>query len=377
MNIAVNTRLLMHGKLDGIGWFTFETLRRIVVAHPEHTFFFIFDRPYSHEVIFSNNIIPIVLKPSTRHPILWFFWFEFRIPACLKRIKADFFLSTDGFLSLRSKIPSCLVMHDINFVHRPKDLPFFSRYYYRFFYPRYAKKATRLATVSEYSRRDIINNYDVDENKIDLVYNGASRKFVPVPDTRREEIRSVYTGGAPYFIFVGTLHPRKNIINLLRAFELFKGEYKSSFKLVIVGKKFFLTKAMEAQLEEMKHKSDVVFTGHLSSNDLNAVMASAWALTFVPYFEGFGIPLVEAMNCEIPILASNVTSLPEIAGDAAIYAQPDSPGNIRDGMIRIVKEEGLREHLIERGKERRKLYSWDHTAAELWNTLERVMSENA
>jgi glycosyltransferase involved in cell wall biosynthesis len=377
MKIAVNTRLLMPGKLDGIGWFTYETLRRIVKDHPEHTFYFIFDRSYSEEVIFGDNVVPVVLPPPTRHPVLWYIWFELRIPRLLRKIGADLFLSTDGFISLHSGIPSCNVIHDINFEHRPKDLPWISRKYYRYFYPRYAHAATRLATVSEYSRRDIINTYEVDENKIDLVYNGASKNFFPVTGERAEEVRDRYTGGAPYFIFVGSIHPRKNIRNLLRAFELFREEYRSPFKLVIVGKKFFLTKAMEDQLDQMKYKKDVIFAGRVDSEDLNDIMASAWALTFVPFFEGFGIPLVEAMNCDIPIVASKVTSLPEIAGDAAIYAEPESPGSIRDGMIRIVREEGLREQLIEKGKIRRKRYSWDNTARELWKTIERVLAEHA
>lgn len=373
MNIAVNTRLLMDGKLDGIGWFTFETLSRIVREHSEHTFYFIFDRPFSNELIFSNNVKPIVLRPPTRHPFLWYFWLECRIPRLLKKIEADMFLSTDGFLSLRSKIPSCNVIHDINFEHRPKDLPFLSRKFYRHFYPLYARKATRLATVSEYSRRDIINTYDIDEQKIDLIYNGASKNFFPIPPETMSQVREKYTDGAPYFIFVGSIHPRKNIKNLLRAFELFREEYRNPFKLMIVGKKFFLTKSMEEQLDDMRYKSDVIFTGRLSSQELNEVMASSWALTFVPFFEGFGIPLVEAMKCDIPIVTSNVTSLPEIAGDAAIFVEPESPGSIRDGMIRIVKEEGLRDKLIKKGIIRSKLFSWDNTAQELWKTIEKVL----
>lgn len=377
MKIAVNSRLLMPGKLDGIGWFTFETLRRIVNSHPEHTFYFIFDRPYQKEVIFSDNVVPVVLFPPTRHPFLWYIWFEWRIPRLLKKIGADMFLSTDGYISLRSRVPSCAVIHDINFEHRPLDLPYLTRKYYRYFFPRFAREATRLATVSEYSRRDIINNYGIDEEKIDLVYNGASKNFTPATAQEIEAVREQYTNGAPYFIFVGTIHPRKNIKNLLRAFELFREEHKAPFKMVIVGKKTFLAKATEDQLESMKFKSDVIFTGRLSSGELNDIMSAAWALTFVPFFEGFGIPLVEAMNCDIPILTSNVTSLPEIAGDAAVYAEPESPGSIRDGMVRIVKEKGLREELIARGKKRRKLYSWDNTANELWKTIERVLHKHA
>ncbi len=377
MKIAVNTRLLIPGKLDGIGWFTFETLRRIVKAHPEHTFCFIFDRPYQEELIFSDNVEAVVLGPPARHPFLWYLWFEWRVPKLLKDLGADLFLSTDGFISLRSDVPSCSVIHDINFEHRPMDLPWLTRRYFRFFYPRYARTATRLATVSEYSRRDIINTYGINEEKIDLIYNGASDKFTPAAPEKIQTVRDKFSAGAPYFIFVGNIHPRKNIRNLLRAFELFREEHKPPFKLMIVGKKSFLTRTTEEQLEMMKFNSDVIFTGRLSSDDLSDVMAAAWALTFVPFFEGFGIPLVEAMKCDIPILTSNVTSLPEIAGDAAIYAEPESPGSIRDGMVRIVKEQGLREELIKKGRKRQRLYSWDNTANELWNTIEVVLNRNA
>ena len=127
MRIAVNTRLLLKDKLEGIGWFTFETLSRITKNHPEHDFYFLFDRPYSREFISGKNIHPMVIPPKTRHPILWYVWFEFCIPKILKKIKADLFLSPDGFLSLTSNIPSISVIHDINFEHHPEDLKFYHR----------------------------------------------------------------------------------------------------------------------------------------------------------------------------------------------------------------------------------------------------------
>jgi glycosyltransferase involved in cell wall biosynthesis len=134
---------------------------------------------------------------------------------------------------------------------------------------------------------------------------------------------------------------------------------------------------MEEQLERLKNKQDVIFTGRLTPTQLNDVLGAAWAMTFVPYFEGFGIPILEAMKCDIPVIASKVTSLPEIAGDAALYASPDSPGSIRDGMIRLVREKGLREDLIEKGRERRELFSWDHTAEKLWESVQKVLAKDA
>jgi len=373
MRIAVNTRLLLKDKLDGIGWFTYETLRRICKQHPEHEFIFIFDRPWHPDFIFAENITPVVIGPPSRHPFLWFIWFEYSIPRILKKYRADLFLSPDGYLSLRSRCPSIPVIHDINFFHRPKDLPLLSRWYYNFFFPRYAKKATRIGTVSGFSKNDIAASYHISPEKIDVMHNGANELYKPIDTVSQKRCRDLISGGKPYFIFIGTLHPRKNLANLLRAFELFSNASAKDYKLVIVGARFFLTEELDRVYQAMKYKSDVIFSGRLGPEELVDALAAAEALTFVPYFEGFGIPIIEAMNCDVPVIASNVTSLPEVAGDAAIYVNPADVEDIAAAMKRVVFEPGLRDELITRGRLRRDLFSWDKTAGELWKMIEKVL----
>ncbi len=119
MQIAVNTRLLLSNRLEGIGWFTFETLKRIVRDHPEHHFFFLFDRKYSPEFIFGPNVTPVVLAPQSRHPLLWYIWFEYAVGKFLRKNNIDLFISPDGYLPLKSSVPSISVIHDINFAHYP------------------------------------------------------------------------------------------------------------------------------------------------------------------------------------------------------------------------------------------------------------------
>lgn len=370
MKIAVNTRLLIKDKLEGIGWFTFESLIRITKNHPEHHFFFIFDRNYSDEFIFANNITPIIVKPVTRHPFLWYLWLEYSIPQALKKYNIDLFLSPDGFLSLSTNVPSIAVIHDINFVHKPKDIPYLATKYYNYYYPKFAHKAVRIATVSEYSKQDIAKEFNVNTNKIDVVYNGANTKFCAATTSEILEIKNKYTNGKDYFVFVGALHPRKNIARLLEAYDLFCESSSLDIKLVLVGDMMFKTNDIETAFENMKNKSNVVFTGRLSAFDLKNVIASALALTFVPYFEGFGIPIVEAMYCDVPVITSNVTSMPEVGGNACLLVDPFSVNSIKDAMIKIASSKDLRENLILAGQKQRELFTWDKTAEKLWKTIE-------
>ncbi len=370
MNIAVNTRLLIKDKLEGIGWFTYESLKLITTQHPEHHFYFIFDRPYDPEFIFSSNITPIVLSPQARHPLLFWFWFEIRLPRLLKQLNPDLFLSPDGYLSLKTPVKSMAVFHDLNFEHYPKDLPYSFRRHYRHYFPKFAKKAIRIATVSEFSRQDIIQQYGKSHQLIDVVYDGANESYRPLSPEMISGTREKYTSGCPYFIFIGSLHPRKNLVNLFKAFDLFRKDHSGEVKLLIVGAKKWWTKEISKAFREMQYSNDVVFSGRLNSDELVQVLGAALALTYVSYFEGFGIPIVEAFRCGVPVITSNVTSMPEVAGNAALLVNPFQPLSIAGAMKKIAEDENLRQDLIRKGLERKEEFTWQKTANLLWESIE-------
>lgn len=374
MRIAINTRLLIKNKLEGIGWFTYETLKRIVANHPEHEYIFLFDRKPHPDFIFSNSVKPVVLKPQARHPFLWYIWFQHSVSSFLRKNKVDLFISPDGFIPTRCKTPTLNVIHDINFHHYPKGLPFFTRAYYQHFFPVFARNATHIVTVSQYSKNDLINSYGVKPSKVSVVHNGANNAFVPISDDLKVEVRQKITNGAPYFVFVGALNPRKNVDRLIRAFDIFKRNTNDNHKLVIVGEPMFMTKSIEHTLKTMKHNDSVIFTGRLQLDELSQVVASATALTFVPYFEGFGIPMVEAMYCHVPIIASNVTSMPEVAGDAAYYVDPFNENQIAEAMEQLTKNPELRATLTAKAAERKQLFSWDKTAQKFYQCIEELAS---
>ncbi|HCY42486.1 MAG TPA: glycosyltransferase family 1 protein [Prolixibacteraceae bacterium] len=374
MIIAVNTRLLLHGKLEGIGWFTFETLSRITREHPEHQFVFIFDRPYSPEFIFSGNVTPIVVSPPTRHPFLWYIWFELQIPRILKKYRADLFFSPDGYLSLNTSVRQLAVIHDINFAHRPKDLPWLKAKYYNYFFPLFARKSRRIVTVSAFSKEDIHKTYNIVNDKIDVVYNGINTLYTPTSAEEKLLAKANYSGGKDYFLFIGSLHPRKNVGGLLLAYDAFRASAESDVKLLIVGESMFKTRDIELTYNAMRFKDDVVFTGRLGNEDLHQVLGASLALTFVPFFEGFGIPVIEAMNAGVPVICSNTTSLPEVGGDAVLYADPFDVSQIAGAMVKLYKDKELRESLIEKGFRQKEKFSWDKTAGLVWRSIEKCMS---
>ncbi len=371
MLIAVNTKLFLKNRLEGMGWFGYETLKRITQNHPEHKFLFIFDRPWDESFIFSDNIIPVKTSIPSRHAVLWYLRFEHIIPSIVKKHKADLFLSTDGWTTLCKDFKTYNVIHDINPIHNPSDFPFFTRKYFNYYYPRFAKNVTRLGTVSEYSKNDMISTFGINPDKIDVIYNGVNSVYAPVTAEEKEGTQGQMAEGCPYFVYVGSLNPRKNIERMLQAFDAFKISTQLPHKLVIVGERMWNYPGMEKTLKEMQFENDVIFTGRLTPEILRLTLGSAEALLLVSILEGFGIPLIEAMQCDVPVISSNITAMPEVVGDAGLLVDPYSVSSITDAIIKMARDENLRKCCILKGRIQREKFSWDKSAENLWAGIEK------
>jgi len=361
--------------MDGIAWFTYHTIGYMVRNNPDIHFYLLFDTDPDPEFIFGPNVTPIKLFPPAKHAVLNLMWFEVSVRMVLVRVKPDLFLSTDGLLCLGWNGPQFGVIHDINYVHFPKDLKFSNRTFFNNFYPRYARKATHLATVSEYSKADIVKEFHIPPGKIDIVYSGLNSGFVPFDEEQKKAVRQKYSQGKPYFVFVGTLHPRKNVYKLMQGFEEFKKAVPSDVKLILAGWEMYRTNELHELHATMSSKDDVIFTGRVPGKDINGLIAAAECLTFVPYFEGFGLPPLEAMSCHVPVIASNVTSIPEVVGDAAISVDPHNIDQIKDAMIAIHSSPSLRNELITKGIERIKTFTWERTARLLNESVQCTLAK--
>ena len=369
MRIAVNTRLLLKGRLEGIGWFTYQTLERIVRDHPEHDFIFFFDRPYDPLFVFAPNVTPVVVHPQARHPVLFYIWFEWSIPFMLRKYKIDLFLSPDSYMSLSTKVPTCLVIHDLAFEHYPEHFVLSHRLYWKHYSPLFARKAKRIATVSTFSKSDISKRYGIDPANIDVVYNGAHDEYRPLSIDEREAAKKLYADGCEYFVFAGALHPRKNIVNLLKAFVAFKQRQRTNMKLVIAGRPAWKYEEVEQMRTTMPFHDDVKWVGYMNVDELSRVIGGAYALMYASLFEGFGIPILEALQCDVPAIVSNTSSMPEVAGDAALLVDPSDPLDIADKMHLLYKDEALRTRLINNARQQIKKFSWESSAKKLWDCM--------
>lgn len=376
MRVAVNSRLLVPGKMDGIARFTMESFELICKKHPEIDFTFIYDRK-PPMLGFGKNCREVSIPPPARHPILWYLWFEHSLRRYLNREKFDLFISPEGWIPPKLKCKSLAVIHDLNFFHHPELLIRSHRNFLLHYFPKYAKRADRIATVSGYSKKDIQDSLKVEEKYIDIVYNGVSGSFKAAEPADFEFIKRKYSEGKDYFVFLGTIHPRKNLKNLLLAFDCFKSLSGGDEKLVVIGNRKWWPNDLEATYQLMSHSKDVIFTSRLEDEEVSSILSASIALTYLPFFEGFGIPILEAFKCETAVITANNTSLPEVGGNAALYAEADDIEAIADHMKQLSQNRVMREELINKGKEQIAKFSWEKTADLLWKSALKCLDHES
>lgn len=368
--IGVNARLLLPGRLEGLGWYTFEILKRLVDMRPDTSWVLYFDRPFDSSFLFDANVRGEVVPPPARHPVLWHIWMAMTLPRAIRRDKCDVVVSLEGLMPLSSPVPTVNIIHDLGFVHDPAHLPWASRRYYDYHFRRAAREATVLGTISEWSRNDVTQRYGRDVSDIFVVPNAIREGFQPLHEDEQNIVRAEFSAGRRYFVHVGLLQPRKNIQRLLQAYDVYR-KRGGELSLVLAGRKGWALAEMERTYESLEFKHDVHFTGYVQDGNLQRIVAAADALVFVPTYEGFGVPIIEAMSCGIPVVASRTSSIPEVAGSAAVLVDPLSVLDIAQGMIDVTSDPILRKNLIERGLARARDFSWDRSA-EVVNSMINV-----
>lgn len=260
------------------------------------------------------------------------------------------------------------VIHDIAFKHYPeyieaKNLKFLERRV-----PEAIKKSTKILAVSEYTKWDIVKTYGADPNKIIVTHNAVDMdRFKKTQLTSK--IKNKYKLPDDYILYLGTIEPRKNIANLLRAYSKLPKNIKEHYPLVLAGGGGWNDDEIKSEIEKVKKDSQIIETGYVDEKDIPALYSGAELFLYPSHFEGFGMQILEAMACGTPVLTANNSSLTEVGGDAAYYVDDKSIDSIRNGIEKLLSEPDLRKELVKKGKQQIKKFSWKESAQKIIDAI--------
>lgn len=373
MVIAVNTKITGRDELTEDDNFVFETFSRIIKLQSAHTFVLISETKLTDAITSFENVINVVIGRQNKNPAFWYLWYNIKIPAILKKYKADVYISCDGIASLTTKVPQCIVLADLTFIHQPSSFTIKSLLFYKIFIPKSIKKANTIFAVSEFSKRNLVKQYKVNTDKIKIIYKGVNENCREISYEEKEKVKLQYTEGNEYFIYSGEIGSNKNLLNLLKAFSAFKKRQKSNMQLLIAGKTGWKSKDFFESLSLFMFKDEVKLLKDPSLEERMKITAAAYAMVYSPMFTGFISQPFEAIKSGVPVITSAKGAIPEIFGDAALYADTENFKEIAVKMMQLFRDENLRNELTGKGKIRAEKFNWDVTAALLWENIEKII----
>ncbi len=363
----------------GIGRYTRELLRALAQADTEN----------SYRLFYASYTIPHPLPPLpanfhvTRLPFhdIWLarVWQRAQapLPADLITGPIDLFHSPDFTLPpVRRGTRSLLTVHDLSFVRDPASTAPVLRAYLEVVVPRSVARADHILADSAATRADLIDLYQTPPEKVSVLYCGIHPAFRPVREPQvLADVRARYgLGSAPFILAVSTLQPRKNYARLIQAFARLP---EPDVSLVIAGGKGWMFETILAEAERLGLRDRVIFPGFVADDDLPALYSAARLLAYPSLYEGFGLPMLEAMACGTPVVASTASCLPEVAGGAALLASPTDVDELAAALDRALTDEALRLDLVARGHSRASEFTWDRSAQQLLATYHRLMEHAA
>jgi alpha-1,3-rhamnosyl/mannosyltransferase len=368
LHIGINGRSLFR-QITGVQHYAREVTRALCALEPDNVTFTVFSGREGRD---AEPGLPLAVSPvPASGPIRGLVWEQTVLRRMVSRSGVDVLFSPANVAPLYPPASSVVTIHDLSFLLFPQ---YFSRSfgaYYRSVIPRIVDQATSIITDSESSKEDLAAYLGVAPEKVRAIPLGVSPEFRKrIKKANLEAIRLRLGLPRNFFLSVSSLEPRKNLGMLVRAYGLLPAGIKNEYKLVLVGagNRIFAEPSFSAELKRLPAGS-VVTPGYIPESDLPAVYRLSTALVFPSLYEGFGLPVLEAMAAATPVITSNRSSLPEVAGPAAAFVDPESAEEIAAAMALMAEDSGTRNLLIERGKKRAALFSWEKTAKETLEVL--------
>lgn len=344
-----------------------QTLKEIVRFYPAHEY-----QVYANSNMKSLKETPVrleVLKSPWWSPqVIWdqFLFPHMAVPRAAAEFKPDVIHYTNNMVSFHGKIPMVVSIYDMLPFVMPESFVYWHAVYQRAYFRHAVKKAERIITISKNSKEDICRILKADENKIHVIPLATDLSMDKYSDG---EAGKKWNLTSPYILYAGAIHPRKNVARLIRVFERLINIKKIPHVLVIAGSFRWKSNEVKEAAERNSIQDKVIFTGQVSDEELAALYRNCKVFVYPSLYEGFGLPVLEAMAMGAPVITSNVSSLPEVAGDAAILINPNNDGEIFDAIWKILDDKELTAEMRQKALNRAEKFSWSRTAHEVFDVL--------
>jgi glycosyltransferase involved in cell wall biosynthesis len=358
MPIYVDVSAAVHAKA-GIGRYAGSLARALVARQPER-FALFYNRERDTQPPAGLESVPRRTVRAGYKPWRMAVWLGQLARAGFDRLVpgAELFHATEHLLPPLRGVPTVLTVHDMIFKLFPEHQKRLNYWYLNATMPLYCRRADAIVTVSEWSKRDMVAHYGLDPGKVTVIHEAASPEFVPVPAEAVDEVQRRYGLPEQFLVHVGTIEPRKNLRRLVEALQGLR-DAGLSIPLVLTSAKGWLYEGFFRRLEELEVRDSVHLTGYVPATDLPALYSMATATVLASVYEGFGLPVLEAMACGTPVVAANNSSLPEVVGDAGLMVDAGDPKALAGALARLLTDQVLRARLVAAGYEQARKFTWE------------------
>ncbi len=368
MRIGIDATALP-GQLFGAGNYIVNLVQALSRVDTRNDYVVFAKSPHAEHFASLNRVD--LVRVSLPFRVQRIIWEQTLLPLLAHKSRLDVLHTPHYTISLAASCASVVTFHDMTFFLYPNVHQAYKRLFFRTLMPIAARRATALIAISESTCQDMTRVLAVPPAKISVIPYGIAPDFRPVPASMSADARRRFGLPNPCIVYVGNLEPRKNLVALLQAFARLV-ERGLPHSLVLVGSRGWHDDDIFSTSRSLRLADRVLFLGYVPQAELPAIYGAADAFIYPSLYEGFGLPLLEAMACGVPVVTSNVSSMPEVVADAGILVDPHSVDALADGLQRVVTDRSLHDELSRKGLERAKLFTWDRTARETLAVYERA-----
>lgn len=375
MKIGIEAQRIFRADKHGMDYVVLEVLRVLQKIAGNGNEYVVFAASGPDVCLHSTPGMEVVVVSCPGYPL----WEQWALPRAVSRHGVDMLHCTSNTAPLRCPVPLVLTLHDIIYLDdgaTGKGMSAYQRLgriYRRWNVPRIVERCRRVITVSQTERGNILRRFPRLDGRLDVVHNGYSDRYRPLPPAQVRTVTRKYLPDERYLLFLGNTDPRKNTVGVLQAYNEYLNRAVSPLPLVVTGLKKECVEQMLVNLGIEICAPNVFCTGYVPGDDLPALYNGAAVFLCPSLKEGFGIPVLESMACGTPVVTSNCSSLPEVAGEGALLVDPHNPSEIADAVIRLTTDGNLRKEQVAYGLQRVKSFSWEHTAEEYAKRYEAVL----